>query len=120
MDHYVAVQVEKRLKQKEKERIELLDNNDSKVTTKFSNFGHQEAPSSVFASGRSESAVVWWKPPNALKDEEILGFEIHRYRQDDRGNWLHKGFTAVPNPKLDVFVIENLANDRMYRRVLSC
>ena len=116
MDLFVAEQVQKKLKAQAEEERRLREIDNSKIKD-FSLFGHHEAPSAVFAAGRSESAVVWWKDPVALREEDIHSYEIHRYRLDDRGDWLHKGYTVAPKQKKKVFIVDGLANDQLYRCV---
>eukprot|EP01031_Cornospumella_fuschlensis_P029638 gene29638-35775_t len=80
-------------------------------------FGFRPPPTLVFCAGKDKSAAVWWIYDDSV--EEILGWEVHRYRKDDKKKdsnaWQHKGFHYYTNLELFQVDIKDLTNDFEYR-----
>jgi len=126
MDALAALQIAKR---KKLEAITLREEESriQKETMKVTNKGHQHQmnqmfglpnpPKQVYAIGKDSSAAVWWLFDDNVDD--ILGWEICRYRKDhtkpDDSTWFFKGYNQYPSlPRLQM-IIEELSNDREYR-----
>jgi hypothetical protein len=97
MEKFAARRIQK-LEEKRKELEESNKNDIEPISDEkrieFNRiFGLPEMPTNVYAVGRNNSAAVWWND----EGDELVEWEIHRYRRDDVETdlWNHKGFIQV-------------------------
>ena len=74
-------------------------------------FGFPYPPSQVSAVGRSGSAAIWWTFNCNL--DEIVGWEITRYRRDKK-EWRDKGTISLKKIPNNQYVLQSLSNGFQY------